>query len=183
MDTLKKLVSGEIVPLGGTPGLMDKINKFIEDGHYNIYTDMDAICESLAKKIPIRQKTGGVCIKASMMRECSKDAPTNEFYCAYGVCPNIYHFFYMADISYRQCKELTETIAINKKNGFIKQVQKETGMRQKIAVNRLIPQMNELRRMVDTKGLEYVLQNYPDLKDIVENYDEIYKEAVEWKTA
>lgn len=104
LDTLFKIVTGETKLLGPTKGLNEKIEEFIKENNYNVKTDLDAICESLAKKIPIRQKTGGVCIKSSMLRECSKDAKTNEFYCAYGVCPNIFHFYYMADVSYRQAE-------------------------------------------------------------------------------
>lgn len=93
------------------------------------------------------KKTGGVCIKHSMLRECSKDAKTNEFYCAYGVCPNIFHFYYMADVSYRQAKELVETININKSRGLMRQVQKESHMLQTIINQKLMPELTELRNV------------------------------------
>lgn len=182
METMKKIVSGEITPLGGADasGLVERINDFIAKNHYNVQTDMDAICNSLLKKIPIRQKTGGVCIKSSMLRECSKDAMTNEFYCAYGVCPNIFHFFYMADVSYRQCKELEETIRINKENGFMRQVQKESNMLRSIAKNKLLPELAELRNTVNKKSAEAVIMEYPDLSDIIEHLEDIEKEATAW---
>lgn len=182
METMKKIVSGEITPLGGADasGLVEKINDFIAKNHYNVQTDMDAICNSLLKKIPIRQKTAGVCIKSSMLRECSKDAMTNEFYCAYGVCSNIFHFFYMADVSYRQCKELEETIRINKSNGFMRQVQKESNMLRSIAKNKLLPELVELRNTVNKKSAEAVIMEYPDLSDIIEHLEDIEKEAASW---
>ena len=98
LKTLQEVVSGKTKILGDNKGLSDNINEFINANHFNVATDLDEICKALANKIPIRQKTGGVCIKSSQLRECSMDAKTNEFYCAYGVCPNIVHFYYYADI-------------------------------------------------------------------------------------
>lgn len=181
LKTLEKIVSGENKILGSDSGLIEKINEFIEKNHYNVEKDLKTICEKLATKIPIRQKTGGVCIKSSMLRECSKDAKTNEFYCAYGVCKNIFHFYYMADVSYRQAKELCETITINKERGHMRQVQKELNMLYTITKNKLIPELDELKNMINKKDINSILMEYPDLKEIVENYDSIYEEALKWK--
>lgn len=181
LDTLSKIVRGETIPLGGSASLMNKINEFIKDNNYNVATDLNEICLKLAEKIPIRQKTGGVCIKSSMLRECSKDAKTNEFYCAYGVCPNIFHFYYMVNISYRQAKELSETISINQKRGLIKQVQKEKLMLQTIITTKLQPELEELKNMIEKKGVIAILMEYPDLQEIIENKENINEEIFEWK--
>lgn len=183
LDTLKKIVTGETKLLGGNQGLIDKINEFIAKNEYNVETDLQAICEKLAEQIPIRQKTGGVCIKSSMLRECSKDSKTNEFYCAYGVCPNIFHFYYMANISYRQAKELSETIAINEKRGLLRQVQKEKNMLQHIVRVKLVPELDELENVLNKKGYEAIVTEYPDLKEIIENLDTIYEEVALWNKA
>lgn len=179
---LGKMVKKEIRPLGGNQGLIDKINKFIEENHYNVETDLNTICEKLAEDIPVRQKTGGVCIKSAALRECKHDSKTNEFYCAYGVCRNIFHFFYMADVSYRQAKELSETIEINRNRGLVKWVEKETNMLHNIVKTKLIPELDELKNVINKKGVQAVMMEYPDLKDIVENLEEIYKEAEQWLT-
>ena len=180
-DVIKNIAVGETKLLGGSDpsGLTKQINKFIADNHFNVQKDMDAICAALVKKIPIRQKTGGVCIKSSM-RECHLDNATNEFYCAYGVCPNLYHFYYMADLSYRQCKELLETISINQKNEFFRQVEKETNMLKTIAKTKLLPELDELKNVIEKKGAEAVMMQYPDLTEIIENFEEIEKEAKRW---
>ncbi len=180
-DTLKKIVQGEVKLLGPSNGLIDKIKEFIEENNYNVKTDIDEICASLAKKIPIRQKTGGVCIKSSMLRDCAVDAKTNEFYCAYNVCPNIFHFFYMVNVSYRQAKELVETIKINFTYGFETQVQKEVNMLQNIINKKLEPEFIELKNMLDKKGEDAIIAEYPDLEEIVLKYEEIKKEIDEWK--
>ena len=180
LKTLREVTSGKTKILGENKGLSKKINEFIEENHFNVATDLDAICEGLAKKIPIRQKTGGVCIKSSVLRECSLDAKTNEFYCAYGVCQNIVHFYYMADITYRQCKELEETIAINKKRGHLKQVSKETNMLHNIITKRLVPELEDLKAVVERDGINDVYKNHPEVQPIVENMDTIEKEIAIW---
>lgn len=182
LKVLREIVSGDAKLLGDSKNLTEKINQFIQENNFHVKRDLNAICDTLAQKIPIRQKTGGVCIKSSMLRECSHDAITNEFYCAYGVCPNIYHFYYMADVSYRQCRELSETIAINKKNGFIRQVQKEHNMLIKIITSKLEPELDELQDAVKKHGYEEVCIRHPEISEIIENYDSILKEVLEWKT-
>lgn len=180
LKVLKEVVSGKTTILGDSKGIMDKINEFIEANHFRVEKDLDAICEGLAKNIPIRQKTGGVCIKSSQLRDCSIDAKTNEFYCAYSVCPNIVHFYYMADISYRQCCELQESIGINLKRGHKKQVQKERHMLYSIASKRLSPELEDLRKVVKRDGVESVIMMHPELADIISNINEIEKETTEW---
>ncbi|GMQ65143.1 site-specific integrase [Vallitalea maricola] len=182
LKTLEKIVSGDTKLLGASSGLSYKIKQFIKENHYNVETDLETICENLAKKIPVRQKTGGVCIKSSMLRECSIDAKTNELYCAYGVCPNIFHFYYMVDVSYRQTKELTKSIKINKNRGHIRQAQKELNMLNTILDKKLVPELDELKNMIIKKGIQSILQEYPNLQEIIENIDTTYQEVEQWKS-
>lgn len=182
LRTLREVVSGKTKILGDNKGISEKINEFIEKNNFNVATDLDEICERLSKMIPIRQKTGGVCIKSSQLRDCSMDAKTNEFYCAYGVCPNIVHFYYMVDITYRQCKELQETITLNEKRGHKKQVQKEKNMLQSITNRRLLPELKELKAVIERDGVAKTYEMHPEVQPIVENLDVVEKEAVEWST-
>ncbi len=179
--TLSDIISGEIVLLGSNSiDIKQKIDDFIKDNKYSIATNLNEIVESLMKKIPIRQKMGGVCIKSSILRECSIDAKTNDFYCAYGVCPNIFHFFYNIDISYRKAHELIQSIEINSTNGFKKQVQKEKNMLSTVITKQLIPELNELKNEMTKKSIENIYLEYPDIKDIIENLDHVEKEISNW---
>jgi len=182
LETLQNVVSGELNLLGASSGLMTKINDFIKENNYNVKKDLNVICDELSERIPIRQKTGGLCIKSSMFRECSNDAMTNEFYCAYGVCPNIFHFYYMSDLSYRQAKELLETIEINQIRGHLRQAQKELNMLKYILKNKLKPEIDELLKVLKQQGIHSILRKYPDLIEIIENLDTILKEMEEWRT-
>ena len=179
---LRELVTKEAIPIGTDKGLMSKIDEFIEENHFSIEKDLESICEKLSEQIPIRIKSGGVCIKSSQFRECSKDAQTDEFYCAYNVCPNIYTFYYMADLSYLQIKDLCEAIEINRNRGCTKQVQKNVNMIHSIVNNKLEPQIAELEKIIDEKGLNYVLERHPQMIDIVANLGDVHKEIEKWKS-
>lgn len=181
-NILEKIVKGELKLLGGkdADGIVKRINEFIEKNGFNVKTDVKEICDSLLNRMPIRPKTGGVCIKSSL-RECSIDAKTDDFYCAYEICPNLYHFYYMAAVSYRQYKELKEAISINRKNGFKRQVEKEEHRIKYLISNRLLPELKELASVIEEKGANAVISQYPDLTDIIVNYDSIFAEVNEWK--
>lgn len=179
---LREMVTKESIPIGADKGLIDKIDEFITENNLSVEKDLDAICAKLAERIPIRIKSGGVCIKSSRFRECGKDALTDDFYCAYNVCPNIYTFYYMADISYSQVKDLCEAIEINRKKGCLKQVQKNVLMVHSIIRNKLEPQIAELKRIINEKGLNHVMERNPQMTDIIVNLDCIEKEIEEWKS-
>lgn len=177
---LKDIVSGNAKLIGGDKGLQEKINQFIDENGFSVEKDIDTICDRLSEKIPIRQKTGGVCIKSSQLRDCSIDAKTNDFYCAYGVCPNIFHFYYMIDISYRKAKELEESINLNIERGHTKQAQKELNMLKTIATQQLTPEIEELKKTIEKRGLSQVYMDHPEVQPIVENLDSIEKEITVW---
>lgn len=183
LKTIEKIVSGETKILGDTNGLSKRIQEFIKKGNFNVKEDMAAICQALIKEVAIRQKTGGVCIKASLIRPCPVDYATDEFYCAYEVCPNIFHFFYMADVSYRQMRECEETFLYNKEKGFKKAAQKELNKLQRKVKEKLIPELDELKKVIERKGVNSVLEEYPDLFEVIENMDKIYNEEIKkWQS-
>lgn len=177
--TLEKIVTGETKLLGGTGDLPGKIGEFIEQNQYNIAKDTKIIVQELIKRIPVRQKSGGVCIKSSI-RECVTDYETDEFYCSYGVCPNIFHFYFMADFSYSMAKECEQSFIYHKEKRFLKQAQKELYKLQRRVKEKLIPELDELKKVIDRKGAKAVLEEYPTLLEIMLNIDSIYEEAEKW---
>lgn len=178
---LSDVVTGEVKLLGkNVVAMTDKIKEYIENGKFNVAKDLDQIIEELTKKIPIRAKLGGICIKSSMLRDCSKDSKTDEFYCAYGVCPNHFHVFYMADITYERYLTLTKTYTYNKDNGFLRQAEKEKFKLLNTIKDMLIPELDEVKNEVLSKGEEVIKERYPQLTFIIENFDTIYKEVILW---
>lgn len=181
MRVLREIVTKEVSPIGAQKGLIEKIDAFIEENGYDVEKDLDSICRSLAEEIPIRAKTGGVCIKSSLFRECDKDADTTELYCAYGACPNIYSFYYDAVVSLRKARELGEIIAVNRKRGHIKQAQKSEHMLESILTNRLIPELEQLSVAINDQGIDRIVEKHPELSDLIANLSDVKKEINKWK--
>lgn len=177
---LKSLVTNETDLLGNdAKQIQSNIQNFINKGHYNVEHDIDAIIESLNGKFIIRAKRGGVCIKTSI-RECSKDARTNEMFCAYNVCPNLFHLYYMADTSYEDFKLTQKTFEENRVNGFKLQASKELNKLKHLCKSRLLPELDDLKQQIQKSGVEGILMNYPSLDKIIMNYDKIMEEITRW---
>ena len=145
---LKGIVNGQGKILGNDSGITERINKFIADNNFNVEKDIETIVDKLEDDIAIRIKIGGACIKSSHFHDCSRENMSNEFYCAYNVCPNLFSFYYFCGVTWRKCKELKEAIEINEKRGLLKQVFKDKNNLGRIIKTHLIPQMNELEDQV-----------------------------------
>ena len=181
LNILEKIVTKKALPIGATKDLPAKIDAWIKENNYNIKADLKQICRELAEKIPIRAKLGGYCIKSSQFRECSNDAETNEFYCAYGVCPNIFTFFFNVDVSYTKAKELHDLIQINIAQGHTKQAQKHKNMLKTIIESRLLPELEQLKARIEQDGVDTILEEYPQLTEILINLEKTEKEIQLWK--
>ncbi len=181
-NLLREVIKGELNLLGPSKSLIANINKYIKENNYNVETDLEAIVSGLMKKLPIRERSDGVCIKSSMQRDCSIDAKVNEFHCAFGICPNIFHFFYMVDITYDKTKELVKSIKLNIINGFKRQAEKELYMLDYIITKKLEVELLELKKEIAKKGLDALVEKYKNLKDFVLNLDNVEKEISTWKT-
>ena len=181
-ELLSDIVQDKVELLGGrSKEINENIDKFIAEGNYNISEDLDKIVKDLDGALAIRVKRGGFCVKASMFRECSQDAQTNEIYCAYNICPNLCHVYYMAVDSYKDFKTLQRTFEINIQNGFELQASRELQKLKAVLRTRLVPELESMTRRINNFGLEKVLTDYPQLKDIVDNYDSIQEEIEKWQ--
>lgn len=178
------IVSG-LKPIGRT-NLQGQIFSFIEKGNFNINTDCAAIVAKLKAEMPVRVKTGGFCCKSMVGFPCmSNEDASNDFYCAYDVCPNIFSFFYNADVAYRQMKELEFAIEDNKKRGHKAQLEKHYINLWLIIHDKLLPELEDLEVQIAKHGAETIIEKYsedcPDLKHIIENLETIYTEVEKWK--
>lgn len=177
---LKNLISNQTTLLGNDSSqIHKKIEEFIAEKKLNVKEDLDTIIEELNGQFVIRAKRGGVCIKTGI-RECAKDARTNEMFCAYNVCPNLFHLYYMADISYEDFLSTIKTFEYNHKNGFKLQASKELNKIKSLCKKRLLPELEDLHDKMNSYGINKILIDYPNLSFIIENYDTIMEEINKW---
>lgn len=164
--------------------LKNNIMKFLSENgleKINAATDIHEIEDILGDRVIIRAKEGGVCacIKTTFM-PCSQDAQSNEALCAYGDCPNIYRFYYHADVSYFDFLTAVESYTLNKEKGRKNEAQKEFMKIRNICQRKLMPQLNELDKVLAEKGSDAILLKYPSLCTVIDNESDIRKEISKW---
>lgn len=179
---IKEVAGDGVTPLGGDgkgTEIQKSICDFISKNHFNIHKDIDAIIKALGDRVIVRGKMGGVCIKTSLM-PCARDTRTNNFMCAYNYCPNLFHMYYMADISLSNFRHLQETYSALEKNGNTMAAQKEFYKLRDILHRRLLPELDALDNEIKNKGAAYVIEKYPNMLEIIHNEDNIRREAAKW---
>lgn len=178
-SVMKMIVTNNVTVLGDNKDeLIRKIKKFVAHSNLNIERDLDTIVAKLIKKMPVRAKAGGICIKSGPIRDCSKNDISDEIFCSYGMCPNNFHVYYMADISYNKYLTVLETIKFNKANNFPKAVEKETNKLKWLIQKYLLPEVEELKKEIANQGADKIKKLHPQLTFLVDNVDSIYEEII-----
>ena len=159
---------------------VQKIHEFIEHNHMNIQDDMEGVIQAVAKKFPLRSKVGGMCIRCGEVIPCGSNSSTDVIYCAFGMCPNHCHMFFMADISYEEYIQNRDVAQYNKENGYKKAYQKELNKLKYIIEHSLMPELTMLEEELQRHGEEDILEKYPRLTYIVNHLDAIKQEVQTW---
>lgn len=181
-ETIYRAVFKDGSKMLGTNGnaFVQKINEFIEQNHMNIQDDMEGVIQAVAKKFPLRSKVGGMCIRCGEVIPCASNNSTDVIYCAFGMCPNHCHMFFMADISYEEYLQNRDTAQYNKDNGYKKAYQKELNKLKYIIEHSLMPELTMLEDELERHGEEDILEKYPQLTYIVKHLDSIKQEVQTW---
>lgn len=179
---VKKIAGDDMTPLGSMGAeLKQNLQQFIEEGKYNVKSDTSKILNDLGENLVIREKGPGLCCIKTTIIPCKYDARTDKMLCAFGTCPNIFHFFDMINVSYMQFHELQNSYQQNKDNGFRRASEKELNKLKSFCKGRLTPELDELERVVKIKGLSAFVKQYPDLQYYATNIDNIRKEIQLWE--
>lgn len=179
---VKKIVCDDGTPIGLMgKELKDNLIAFIKKGNYNVATDTQQILNDLGENLVIREKGPGLCCVKTSIIPCKHDARTNATLCAYGLCPNIFHFYDAVDVSYQTLHDLEQTYALNLDRGFTRAAEKELRKLKDFIDRRFKPELNELNRLVNKHGLEAFCLEHPDLRNVATNINDIYKEVELWE--
>lgn len=177
-----KIAGDDMTPLGRMgEDIKDNLKKFIAKGHYNVKTDTSKILNDLGEKLVIREKGPGLCCIKTSIIPCKYDARTDKMLCAFGMCPNIFHFYDMINVTYMQFQELQNTYQQNKDNGFQRAAEKELNKLKSFCEGRLVPELNELEKVVNKMGLDEFTKKHPDLQYYARNVSNIRKEIQIWE--
>lgn len=179
---VKKIVCDDGTPIGLMgKELKDNLIAFIQKGNYNVTTDTQQILDDLGENLVIREKGAGLCCVKTSIIPCKHDARTNATLCAFGLCPNIFHFYDAVDVSYQTLHDLEQSYALNLDRGFTRAAEKELRKLKDFIERRFKPELNELNRLVNKHGLEAFCFEHPDLRNVATNINDIYKEVELWE--
>lgn len=152
-----------------------------KDIDIKVKDNLEGIIKNIVQNIPIRQKLGGFCMKPNPNRECVTDAETDEFYCAFQMCPNQCHTVLDIDYHYNQYNNFKTIIETNMKNGFINSAQKEIFKITNLVNTKLKPELNEIKCILSTLTQFEIQEKFNNLSFYFDNFMEIEKEITKWE--
>lgn len=177
---IKAVIDEKTLPLGNSTAsrMNGIIEKIVDDTNVNIAGSQEEILEALGKKLIVRSKPGGYCIRTG--RTCAEDYRTDQTLCAYDECPNIYYFYFNLATAYDDMKVAEQTYHRAIDSGHKREAEKELYKIVNIARRRIIPMLDELERMLTTSTPEQIEKRHPGMAETIRKKDEIRKEAMEW---
>lgn len=179
---LHDIVENDLTLLGPKGDVYQKrIQKFVEKDKFNV-RPIDTAINDIASEMPIRQIPGGLCITPSIKHPCELDNGLNadKLLCAYGLCSNQCHLYFHCAYHYNQFVTAKSVIKHNASAGFKQQTEKEFNKTQVILKTLLIPELQQLKAELEKQGSEAILQQHPEVQNIVSDFDAIWTEVNLW---
>lgn len=143
---------------------------------------IDEIIDACAEHYPLRRKVGGVCIRCGNVVECPSNSTTDHIFCAFSVCGNQCHIFFMADVQLEIVREHIALVEENARCGHARAAENELRKARNVLEGMLLPELAELDRQLKLHGAEHVLERHPQLAEIVENRDKVAEEVEKWQS-
>lgn len=161
-----------------------KIKGFLNSKDIKVKKSEEIIIEEILQKLPIRKKCGGFCIKPNSSRPCemNNEEESDNILCAYEICPNQCHVYYDCVYYLKIFEQQKKAIEANIKGNFKNAAQKELYKMQRILEDRIVPELEELENQISRQGIDKILNNHPDLKDIISNLNSIKIEVEKWQS-
>lgn len=182
-DTVLHDIVGNDLKILGPKGdiYQTRIRKFVEKDKFNVQP-IDTAVNEIAAEMPIRQIPGGLCITPSINHPCELDNGKNadKLLCAYGLCKNQCHLYFHCAYHYNQFLTAIAVIRHNKEAGFKQQTEKEFNKLQTVLKTLLIPELQQLQVQIEKQGSAAVAQQHPEVKNIISDYDNVWKEVNLW---
>ena len=75
---------------------------------------------------------------------------------------------------------MTEIYKYNINEGFMKFADKELFKIQHLLKEKLIPELDELNRMIELNGKDYIRKTYKNIDYVIDNQDKIREEINTW---
>lgn len=163
----------------------ETINKFIKKGKFKIMKDIDQIIDLLTVAVtPLTETPEGYCARSALASLCERQEYVSSLNNVDSIEAYIPALEYV-DITYRLFKEKVKLVKHNKKVSDKKPIYKVEYTRElkslKSFINkRFLPEIQLVKDKIKDIGIDESIKNYPNLKDILFNMNNIDKEIFEW---
>lgn len=165
---------------------IEKVNEFLEKNNININKDINKIMKLLLKtNTTIEENEFGMCIRSIINGICDRkkyfSSIDDNYYI--GIQLDNYKFIRNHYERYLQKKNIlkhNKKIA-DKDSRLINEYQREVKALTYYVNKTLNRELELLEDDIDNYGMENIIERYPDLKNIINNIEEIKKELKLWK--
>lgn len=160
---------------------VERVDEFIREMSGGTACSTDDAIRMASEEFPLRKKVGGWCCRCGLVVQCPENKVTDEILCAFGLCPNHCHMYFMAAQSYSVAKQLERAASENRSRGHHKAAACEERKLANVTESTLMPELVELGNEIERRGLSDVLSKFPELTDIATRLPEIMEEARSWQ--
>ena len=182
-EFISEVVKNNHRPIGvNSSDLVQEIKQLLREARIEVTnSNLHDIVDATSGRLFIRAHNGGFgyCVRL-VATSCLLDSGTNDYRCAYGLCDNQYHFFWVADASYQAFTKMQEVYLEDLKMGKEIAANKELKAIKKFLTRRLIVEIEQLEVEIEAKGIETIVKERPNLKNTIDNLITIKKEIEQW---
>ncbi|AIY81746.1 phage integrase family protein [Clostridium botulinum 202F] len=163
-----------------------KVNEFLEKNNININKDMHKIIKILLKtNTTIEENEFGMCIRSIINGICDRKKYFSSINDNYYVGIQLDNYKFIKN-HYERFVQKKEVIEHNKKiadkdSRFTNEYQREVKALTYYVDKTLNREVELLEDDIDNHGIENIIERYPDLKNIINNIEEIKKDLSLWK--
>lgn len=122
-----------------------------------------------------------ICPAPKMSCEATNKDNADSIYCAYGLCSNQSHLYYDMPFHMDQFHNCIDSVQYNIENQYEQEAEKELYKAQFICKTLLLPELNELKELIERKGSDYIIQKHPEMETIINDMSNIEKEILKWE--
>lgn len=145
-----------------------------------VHDDEDSLIAACSERYPLRLKPGYVCTKCGNVRGCPSDSGTDEVFCAFGVCKNQHHMYFMLDVHLEAVRFHMRLVEENRSRGHVKAARNELRKARNVIEGTVLPELESLDEQLERHGEAHVIDRHPQLRDVVRDRNSISEEVESW---
>lgn len=145
-----------------------------------VHPSEDELIAACSERYPLRLKPGYVCTKCGNVRGCPSDSGTDEVFCAFGVCRNQHHMYFMVDVHVDAVRFHMRLVEENRARGHTMAAKNELRKAMNVIEGTVLPELESLDEQLALHGAEHILGRHPHLRRFVLERASVSEEVEAW---